>query len=657
MSLGTAAALAAVALLAGPPSAGALPAPAVGVVPAPEGGASRVFGANAAGDTFYDRGVTYTGGGLAGGEGRVRHADGSTTDLARPLDGRGAVGPDGRLWLPLDGSLWSVAPDGTFAEHPITAPEATATTGIVQVEVGPDGRIWFLDRNRSSVGSIATDGSDPQVWPLAGAGALARFAPGPDGRMWVVHDQGALQAVTTDGTVTDYPSLGAGVRALRATSGALYAVVRGALVRIDPDGARTTVWRDADVGLVDVGSSGGWAWFAATDSLTSAQLLAVSPSGRIAPFGMLQSWLLPGSGPVFSLAPDAQGGFVGAVGGQLARIPNPAVEEVLAASGRVVLRNGTYWLQVDATARTPGGRGLSGTFDVVLWGGMLYGDTPGFLLEKRQTLGGRVTITNGRGGVDIPITAALVRSARPQVLLHASCCDVSIRRPGPAGSPGLSSWQEGVTGGPLGSYYGPVVPSHEAAWLDDMTNRALGKPIVTASVVAAAARMAAGTSDRVAETRRIVWSVQWRRHRVVDAYQRWFGRNPTSSEREYWAGRLDGGTTSAMDVALGAKDVARDAAGTTNSARGTHLAEALHLPASYAAGYRSKLDAGVPWSTVVYDAYWSSAAKQRRIDDMGPRSAFTPSLSALGSELGRTRDERGPLVSVLSTMPLPLLGY
>lgn len=635
-----------VLLLAAP--AAALPGPAVAVSPDP-GYIDAVFGTNATGDTFVNVPDPARSGYRIGA---VRHADGSVTMLAKELVGPAAMASDGRLWAALDGSLWSVAPDGTMVDHPIVAPEAVATTGIRKVAMGPGGRIWFLDRDRSSIGSVAADGTDPVVWPVPGTGGLSRLAAGADGRMWVTRDGGGLQAVAADGTVSTYATLGKGVEAFQATTGSLYAVVEGDLVKIAPNGTRAVVRATTDISLTDAGASGGWVWFASPDSV-----VAVSPSGRIAVFAMPQTWTVPTYHPVLSIAPDVTGGYVASVGGRLARIASPAISETFTVSGRVVSANGFNLVRVSATGATPGGTPLSGRVDVVLWGTALYGDTIGLLAERRATVVGSLELRNGRGAVDIPVTAALVRAARPGGLLHTSCCSVTVRRPGTASAPGISSPMGSVTGGPQFSYYGPVVPSTTAAWLDDMSVRAIGRPLGTADQVRLAADLAAGRATRVSVARWLVGSASWKHHRVDQTYQRWLGRHATSSEAAYWAGKLVTGTTSQLDLALASKPVARDATGTTNAKRATHLAAALHLPASYATGYRTKLDAGTPWATVVRDAYGSSAAKAQRIADMGPRSSFTPSVSALGSELGRTGDERGPLISVLATLPLPFIGY
>ncbi|WP_421120775.1 hypothetical protein ACE2AJ_05590 [Aquihabitans daechungensis] len=142
-------AVAAVAVLAGAAPAasevGGTPPPAQTLSPPAPTGAEDVFGENQAGDVFFNRHV-------ADPKGAVRHPDGSITALDTTLKGRGDMGSDGRLWLPIDGSLWAFGADGSSTEYPVTAPSGTATTGINEVRGGVDGRIWFLDTQRSRLG-------------------------------------------------------------------------------------------------------------------------------------------------------------------------------------------------------------------------------------------------------------------------------------------------------------------------------------------------------------------------------------------------------------------------------------------------------------------------------------------------------------------------
>lgn len=623
-------------------SASAVPAPEVAVTP-PMADVIEVFGANLAGDAFVN---TYRPGSGDLPAAAIRHADGSVTPAGAPFAGDGAIASDGRLWLTTGGSLWSVAPDGTRLEHPVTGSAATATTGIIEVVPGPDGRIWFLDRNRSQVGAIAADGTGIEVDDVAGTGKLSQLAVGGDGRRWVAREGGGIQAIALDGTVTTYPTLGVNVSGLVAAGTSLYATTSKGLYRIAADGSRTLARPGVLSSFEDVGASDGWAWFRQGD-----RVLAASASGRIAAPGIQASFAYPSSFEAVDLAPDAAGGFVGTSNQSLVRIPSGALAETYSAAAQIVAERGTNWIRVTATGRTPAGAPLSGTVEVVLWGSAYLPD-PLLPTVGRATVVGRVQLVAGRGSLDVPITADLVRAARPGGLLHTSCCGVSVRRPGTASQTGMSSWVAGIGGGPTASYYGPVVPSSTMLWLDAMSRGALGRSMDGPGQVYWAGKMASGAASRTSVAQSVVGSSTYRRHRVDDAYQRWFGRLPSESERTYWADRLAGGTTtSALDLALAGKPAARDLLGTSNAKRGLHLARALHLADSSGSGFASKLDGGTPWTTVVRDAYWSASAKEKRLNEMGARSSYTPSLGALASQWQRTGDERSALVAVLATLP------
>ena len=323
----------------------------------------------------------------------------------------------------------------------------------------------------------------------------------------------------------------------------------------------------------------------------------------------------------------------------------PRATETLGLKAKIVASKGTNFLHVDATGKT-GTAPSSGRVDVVLYGNAIIPEDFQ-IVDEIYTVVAHIELTGGKGSTDVPITSALIRKARPPYLLHTFCCTAAVRRPGTGG---VSSPYVGVTGLPQESYYGPVIPSSTMLYLDVMSRAAVGHALATAWQVPWAAKLAAGAS-RAAPTRELVESSSWRRYRATLLYQRWLGRRPTASEQAYWADRLTHDTTSKVDLAMASKPAARDAGGTTNAKRGAHLATALHLPASYGTNYTSKLDGGASWATVVHDAYWSSAAVQQRINDMGPRSSFTPSLSSLGSQLRRSGDERAVEIAVLATLP------
>jgi hypothetical protein len=337
-----------------------------------------------------------------------------------------------------------------------------------------------------------------------------------------------------------------------------------------------------------------------------------------------------------TVAPSLAGGLVGAVGPDLVRIASPDVGVNLKVRSTVVAAKGANVLRVTASARTPGGSPVSGTYEVRIGWNRYIPD--GLTYYERATRRvGSVQVVNGAGTVDLPITPAMVRGTPvPYSLDHGNCCSILLRTSG-----GVSS----VIGAA-----GPLAASSTMQWLDRMNGQALARPMDTAGITYWAARLASGT-PRATVTQSIVGSTAWRRQRVTSAYQRWLGRKPDANGLEYWQAWLKGHTTSDLDFQIGTTAAARDAAGTSTGERANHLAAALRLSSASADGFRKQLAAGTSWSTLVHSAYFSNSAAQRRMTDLAPRSAYTPSLASQVAELRSTRDERGPLVKALATMP------
>ena len=83
-----------------------------------------------------------------------------------------------------------------------TYPGISAPFGIT---AGPDGALWFTNRNNSSIGRITTSGAvtgfnDPGIaYPDA-------ITAGPDGALWFTNgDVPSIGRITTAGVVTSFP--------------------------------------------------------------------------------------------------------------------------------------------------------------------------------------------------------------------------------------------------------------------------------------------------------------------------------------------------------------------------------------------------------------------------------------------------------------------
>lgn len=627
-------AMAAAAVIGTIEPAVAVPAPASTISPTVFG-VVDVFGATSTGAVFYRT----VGGDQPGSY--IRQADGASLYLGGPFGGRGEVMSDDRLWAPLWDGLRAYAEDGSWNHYKLgfTSPEGSA----VEVRQGVDGRAWFLDTARNAIGAMDLDGTDVVEWPVTGPGKLSHLAKGPDGRMWFLREGGALAAITVDGTVTQYGTLGRSKDGLVSNASGLYASGQGGLLRIAADGRVDGVATpNGSVNGTPVESQ-GWIWIGTT---------SVSPSGRIAQYGLPIDFDYVGSGGPLprvdarrvTYAGSRQGGFVGSISGRLVRYANPDIGRNVVVRASVVEVKGVRYLRLAGSARTPGGTAVSGTYAVRMEWDRYIPDGLTYYQNASKRIG-TMTISAGKGSVDIPVTSTLIAGTTRGFLDHGTCCSVYLQAAATPQGEGLSSRGAGVS-----DTNGTLEMSSTMQWLDRMNGRALARPMDAAGSVYWAQKLATGT-PRSTVTRSIVHSTAWRRQRVTSAYQRWLGRKPDAAGLEYWQKWLETHATSELDFALGTTASARDAGGTTNVARGKHLASALRLASASAEQYTKQLDAGASWNTVVRTAYFSPAAQQRRMSDLAPRSSYTPSLSALVAEFGQSRDERGPLVKALATMP------
>ena len=115
-------------------------------------------------------------------------------------------GPDGRLWFSEDltNKIGAVTTSGQFTEYSLPK----GSVGPYDLAVGSDGRIWFTAEgtdpdgdDESYVGAMATSG---QLTTYPVYALLGSLAEGSDGRIWFLDENGYIDAITTDGTITRY---------------------------------------------------------------------------------------------------------------------------------------------------------------------------------------------------------------------------------------------------------------------------------------------------------------------------------------------------------------------------------------------------------------------------------------------------------------------
>ena len=192
----------------------------IGMVAGPDG--AMWFTESASGGAFSSIGRADPG--SFPGAPSVTHFTTGLTALAYPFGI--CVGPDGNLWFAErnNNAIGRMTTAGVITEFPIGAPSATPL-GIV---AGPDGNLWFADRGtNSSIGVMTTAGSIVKRinTPTVG-GNPTGITVGPDGRIWFVEFDG-----NKVGVLSTSATLPAHITEYTAPAGTPYRIVSG------PDGA------------------------------------------------------------------------------------------------------------------------------------------------------------------------------------------------------------------------------------------------------------------------------------------------------------------------------------------------------------------------------------------------------------------------------------
>ena len=114
-----------------------------------------------------------------------------------------ALGPDGNLWFAeRDGNnIGRISPDGTVTEFALP----TSGSSPWGVAVGPDGNVWFTERAGNKIGRITMDGAITE-FPLPRAGQQpAGITAGPDGNIWFTEHMGnRIGRITMAGVITEW---------------------------------------------------------------------------------------------------------------------------------------------------------------------------------------------------------------------------------------------------------------------------------------------------------------------------------------------------------------------------------------------------------------------------------------------------------------------
>ncbi|MEO8191068.1 MAG: hypothetical protein ABI682_12065 [Acidobacteriota bacterium] len=158
----------------------------------------------------------------------------------------------------------------------------------VGIAAGPDGNVWFTERNASKIGRITPSGVVTEFSiPTAGSEPTS-ITRGPDGNLWFTENAGKIGRITTAGAVTEYP--------LSNTSSTPDSIVVGSdgnlwftefalgkIGRITPAGAITEFQTPSDPASIAPGSDGNL-WF--TERLGN-HVDRITPDGVITQFPTL----------------------------------------------------------------------------------------------------------------------------------------------------------------------------------------------------------------------------------------------------------------------------------------------------------------------------------------------------------------------------------
>jgi streptogramin lyase len=191
---------------------------------------------------------------------------------------------------------------GTITAFPVPA----ANANLSLITAGPDGALWFTEKNGDQIGRITTAGSVTEYPLTAGSGPFGITA-GPDGALWFT-EQGTdkIGRITTAGAVTEYavPTVGPGLEMITAgRDGALWFAEGGShkIGRITTAGAVTEyLIPSGNVGPVEITAGpDGALWFT---EYTGPNI------GRITTAGAITEYRIPTANAFpFGIAAGADG--------------------------------------------------------------------------------------------------------------------------------------------------------------------------------------------------------------------------------------------------------------------------------------------------------------------------------------------------------------
>jgi uncharacterized repeat protein (TIGR01451 family) len=214
----------------------------------------------------------------------------------------------------------------SFSEFPVP----TARSYPQNIAAGPDGALWFTERDANKIGQITTAGVITEFTVPTASSAPYGMAAGSDGALWFPEEgAGKIGRITTSGAITEFtlPSVGGSHEiASSMTAG--------------PDGA---LWFIAGAGIGRITTSGAFTKFPIPTDFAISANIAAGPDGalwfteavgnkigRITTAGVVTEFPLPtaGSSPnAIAPGPDSALWFTesGSGGNRIGRITTAGV--------------------------------------------------------------------------------------------------------------------------------------------------------------------------------------------------------------------------------------------------------------------------------------------------------------------------------------------
>jgi virginiamycin B lyase len=138
-----------------------------------------------------------------------------TTNANLPNQAFVGIGPDGMVWFTESAAnkIGRITPAGEITEFDIPSAAmredpalgAVRTSFPIAITGGPDGAVWFNERDTNRIARMTLDGRFTEFPIPDGVGGLTGLISGPDGALWfVANTPGHIGRITTDGDITAF---------------------------------------------------------------------------------------------------------------------------------------------------------------------------------------------------------------------------------------------------------------------------------------------------------------------------------------------------------------------------------------------------------------------------------------------------------------------